>query len=180
MKFETLDRKEIYQGKVFKIVQDRVKYSDGRIARFDYLMHGGAVTILPIDEDGNIYFIRQYRHPTGEILIELPAGTLEEGEDPAFCANRELREEIGMAADTIKLIGEFYLAPGYSSEYMYVFLATGLRPDKLPGDVDEVIEVEKCTIKEFENMMERGEIRDGKTFAVMALAQKEIGKLSNE
>ena len=176
MEFEILDRETKYEGKVFNIVQDRIKYPDDRIARFDYIQHGGAVTILPIDEDGNIFYILQYRHPTGEILLELPAGTLEKGEEPAYCAGRELQEEIGMAANNIELLGEFYLAPGYSSEYMYVFLATGLKPGKLPGDVDEYIEVEKCTVKEFYTKMEMGEIRDAKTYAVMAMAQKELAK----
>ncbi len=178
MKFEILESEIKYQGKIFNIVQDRIKYPDERIARFDYIHHGGAVTILPIDEDGNIYYILQYRHPTREILLELPAGTLEPGEEPAYCAGRELQEEIGMAAESLQLIGEFYLAPGYSSEFMYVFLATGLNPSKLPGDVDEYIDVKKCSIKEFYLKMENGEIRDAKTFAVMAMAQKEIAKLS--
>ena len=179
MSFEVLDSIEIYLGRIFKLMQEKVQYPDGRVARVDYLQHGGAVTIVPVDDEGNIWFVNQYRHPTGGMLFELPAGTLEEGEDPVYCAGREIREEIGMAADTLSLLGEFFVVPGYSSEYMYIYLATGLRPEKLPADAMELIEVEKHPARQVYEKLANGELRDGKTIAALALAQARIAEITN-
>jgi ADP-ribose pyrophosphatase len=104
--------------------------------------------------------------------LELPAGTLEPGEPPEACAHREIREETGQAADKLVKLGEFFLAPGYSTEYMYVFLATDLRTDPLPGDRDEFIRVEAYPVAEVFKMIERGEIQDAKTLAALMLARR--------
>ena len=108
----------------------------------DIIEHVGAVTILPIDAEGRILFVRQYRHATGKELLELPAGTLNAGEPPEECAFREIREETGFAAGNLIKLGEFFLAPGYSTEYMVVYLANELHPDPLPADEDEFISLE--------------------------------------
>jgi ADP-ribose pyrophosphatase len=129
MKFEILSSEHLFGGKVFDLWREKIRYPDGRVAGIEFIKHGGAVTILPVDTEGKIWFVRQYRHPTGGLLLELPAGTLEPDEDPRDCAAREVREEIGMAAGSLTLVGEFYLAPGYSNEYMYVFLAKDLYGD---------------------------------------------------
>jgi ADP-ribose pyrophosphatase len=105
------------------------------------------------------------------VLLELPAGTLDEQELPEVCAHREVREEVGMSAGKLVNIGEFYLAPGYSTEYMYVYLATGLQPDPLEMDEDEFLEVEQMPIKELYDLAERGQIQDGKTLAALFLAR---------
>ena len=170
MGFQVIQSDEIFQGRVFAILRDVVDYPDGRKANIEYLRHGGAVVILPVDEDGNIWFVRQYRHPTGGMLLELPAGTLEPGEAPEACAGREVREEIGMAAESLERIGEFYLAPGYSSEYIVAFLGRGLTPSALAQDAEEYIEVEKYSIERVYEMMAIGEILDAKTIAVLGLA----------
>jgi ADP-ribose pyrophosphatase len=115
--------------------------------------------------------VRQYRHATKQELLELPAGTLEPGEEPEACARREAREEIGMAARLIQKIGEFFLAPGYSNEYMRVYLAIDLTPDPLKGDDDEFITVERIPLEQAYNLAESGEIRDGKTLAALLLAK---------
>jgi ADP-ribose pyrophosphatase len=118
-----------------------------------------------------VYFVRQYRHSAGGEILELPAGTLEPGEEPEACALREVREEIGMSASRLEKLGEFFLAPGYSTEYMYIFLATGLRPDPLPGDEDEILQVVSLKpARAFELISER-QIRDAKTLAALYLAQ---------
>lgn len=172
--FDTVQSQAKYHGKAFSVRQDQVQMPNGRVSKLDIVEHSGAVTMLPLDADQNIWFVRQYRHPTGEKLLELPAGTLDAGEAPQVCAQRELQEEIGMAAEEITLLGEFFLAPGYSTEYMYVYLATGLTHSVLPGDDDEFIHVEKIQLSEVWQMALRGELRDAKTLAALLLAQPHL------
>lgn len=170
MNFETLSSKTIYKGKVFNLRQDYVRMPNGNHARLDIIDHPPTVTLLPIDAENKIWFIRQYRHAVGGEILELPAGVVEDGELPELCARREIREEIGMSAGQVLLIGEFFLVPGYSSEYMYVYLARDLKPDPLPGDEDEFISVTRTPIEAAFQMVESGEIQDAKTLAVLLLA----------
>jgi ADP-ribose pyrophosphatase len=116
--------------------------------------------------------VRQYRHAAGLELLELPAGTRNPQEDPAASANRELREEIGMRADRLTLLGGFFLAPGYATEYMHIFLAEELHPDRLPGDEDEILLPEKIPWSKVEAMIGSGEFQDAKTVAALALAMR--------
>lgn len=172
MAFKVLRTETIYRGKVFSVRKDQVEYPNGRRGSLDIVEHTGAVTLVPIDEQGHIWFVRQFRHAAGAELLELPAGTLEEGEEPETCAHREVREEIGMRAERIELLGEFYLAPGYSTEYMYVYRATGLSEDPLQGDEDEFLNVVRIPAGEAFRMAENGEILDAKTIAALMLVQK--------
>jgi len=172
MKFETLQRETVYQGKAFDVHRDTVRLPNGQSTQLDIVEHVGAVTILPLDEQGRIWFVRQYRHPAAQQLLELPAGTLEPGEPPEACALREIREETGQAAGEMRKLGEFFLAPGYSTETMHVFLATKLRPNPLPSDSDEFLSVETRPVAEVLQMVERGEIQDGKTLAALMLARR--------
>lgn len=137
----------------------------------DIVEHVGAVTLIPIDERGHILFVRQYRHAAGRQLLELPAGTLEADELPIECARREVREETGMAAGNLQKIGEFFLAPGYSTEYMYIYLATELRPDPLPGDQDEFLHLVSVEVERAYQLILGGEINDAKSIAAMMLAR---------
>ena len=127
MPFELLKSEVIFTGRAFTIRRDNLRLPDGHETRLDIVEHVGSVVIIPIDADGNLLFVRQYRHAAGLDLLELPAGTLNEGELPLECARREIHEETGMAADKIEHLGGFYLAPGYSTEYMNVYLGTDLR-----------------------------------------------------
>lgn len=169
MDFIRTKSERIYEGRVFDLYQDTIKYPDGRNARFDLIHHGGAVAIVPVDEDNNIWFVRQFRPAIMGMILEIPAGTLELGEEPEACAAREIQEEIGMAAKEITKIGEFYLAPGYSTENMYLFLAKGLYPSSLAQDADEYIEVEKYPAEKVFEMAREGKIKDGKTLAALGL-----------
>jgi ADP-ribose pyrophosphatase len=171
MRIETLKSDKMYQGRAFDVRRDEVKLSNGKTTYLDIVEHVGAVTILPIDSKGQIWFVRQYRHPTGGEILELPAGTLDVGEDPMDCANRELQEEIGMRASSLEKIGEFYLTPGYSTEYMHVFLARDLTPSSLPQDEDEDLSVEHFPIKEALEKARTGEIQDAKTLAAFFLVK---------
>jgi ADP-ribose pyrophosphatase len=170
MEFKTLDSKNIFSGKAFQLQIDSVQAPNGMVMQLEIIKHPSAVTILPV-EDGNIWFVRQYRHAAGLELLELPAGTLEPDEKPLVCAHREIREEIGMSAREMKEIGAFYLAPGYSSEFLYAYLATGLDAAPLPGDADEFIQVEVIPIDKAFFMAENGQFNDGKTLATLMLAR---------
>ncbi len=170
MKFETIHSEPIYQGRAFSVRKDQVKLPNGTETSLDIVEHGGAVTILPIDAEGNVWFVRQYRHAAGIEMLELPAGALEPGEPPEICAQRETREEIGMRAGKLQKIGAFYLAAGYSTEFMHIFLATDLSPAPLDGDIDEFLSVERVPLQQVPAMIQAGEIVDGKTLAVFQLA----------
>jgi len=174
MPFELLHSETLLKGRAFLIRRDTLKTPDGRETKFDIIEHGGSVIIVPIDKDGNLLFVRQYRHAAGMDLLELPAGTLEHGEDPAVCAAREIREETGFAADKIEKIGDFYLAPGYSTEFMHVFLAQELRHDPLEADADEFLSVEKLSYAEAIQMVERGGMPDAKSLAALLLAKSHL------
>ena len=173
---QVLNSKIAYAGRFLKIRVDTVELAPGKPFDMEVVAHSGAVAMLPVDADGQIYFIRQYRHATGGNLFEIPAGTLGTGEDPVACANRELQEEIGMRADHFDLLTGFYLAPGYSTEYLRVYVATGLQPSHLPGDEDEAIEVVRTSLADALAMLQRGEIRDTKTqVALLWYAQRQTG-----
>jgi ADP-ribose pyrophosphatase len=110
-KFKLIQSDTVYQGRAFKVRKDEVEMPDGKSGTLDIVHHNNAITIIPVDEEGRIWLVRQYRHASGEVLLELPAGTLDESELPEVCAHREVREEIGMSASQMVNIGEFYLAP---------------------------------------------------------------------
>lgn len=170
MKFDTLESKTIYRGRVFSLRLDQVRMPNGNQTQVDIIDHPPAVTLVPVDAENNIWFIRQYRHPIGGEILELPAGVIEANEPPDECARREIREETGMSAGNIQPIGAFYQVPGYSTEYLYIYLAWDLKPDPLPGDEDEFISVERIPIDRAYRMAENGEIPDSKTLAALLLA----------
>jgi ADP-ribose pyrophosphatase len=165
-----LSSEKRFSGRAFGIRVDRIALADGCETVLEIVEHVGSVAIVPLAEDGGIWFVRQYRHAAGRELLELPAGTLGPGEAPEACAGRELREEIGMRADRLTRIGGFYLAPGYATEYMHIFLADGLTADPLPADADEELFPEKLPMTEVHKLLETGAIEDGKTIAALAIA----------
>ena len=171
MPFELIRSETLLQGRAFKIRRDYLKTPNGRETRLEIIEHGGSVVLIPIDDDGNLLFVRQYRHAVGKDLLELPAGTRDNDEPFEECAAREIREETGMQAGKLQKVGEFYLAPGYSSEFMIVFLATELRDNPLDADDDEFLQVEKIPLKQAIQMAERGDIPDAKSLAALLLAK---------
>jgi ADP-ribose pyrophosphatase len=177
MPFELKKSEIIFPGRAFTIRRDTLRLPDGRETRLDIVEHVGSVVIIPVDEAGNILFVRQYRHAAGLDLLELPAGTLNEGEDPAECARREIREETGMAARKMEHLGGFYLAPGYSTEYMNVYLATDLVKDPLSPDVDEILTVESLPVEQALILAESGKIPDAKTLAALFLIKRRSNSL---
>ena len=171
MKFELIHSQPVFQGRAFSVRQDRVRLPDGKETTLDIVEHVGSVTILPVDAEGQVWFVRQYRHPAGREMLELPAGVLEPEEDFGVCALRELREEIGMGAREICKIGEFFLAAGYSTEFMQVFLATDLYAAPLESDPDEFLNVVRIPLTEIRTRIQSGDIIDAKTLAAFYLAE---------
>jgi len=177
MPFELIRSEPLLQGRTFKIRRDYLKTPDGKETKFEIVEHSGSVVIVPVDSDGNVLFVRQYRHAAGMDMLELPAGTRDSVDEPyEECAAREIREETGMEAGTLTKIGDFYLAPGYSTEFMGVFLATDLKHNPLDPDADEFLSVEKISVKNAIEMAEHGEVPDAKSLAALLLARPHLEK----
>lgn len=174
MNFRPLQRQSIYRSHVFDVEKVTMQLPDGKVRDYDLVKHAGAVTLVPLDSQGNILFVRQYRIGAEQELLELPAGLINYGEEAIVTAAREVREETGMAAGKLILIGNFYLAPGYSSEYMHVYLATDLYPAPLQQDDDEFLHLEAVPAEKALQMAHAAQIYDGKTLAALLLAQPHI------
>jgi ADP-ribose pyrophosphatase len=176
MPFQLLSSEMLLQGRAFKVKRDTLKTPDGHETKLEIVEHPGAVVMIPVDPDGNVLFVRQYRHAAGKDLLELPAGTRHQEEPFEECAAREIREETGMEAGTLQKLGEFYLAPGYSTELMAVFLAEDLKENPLQWDEDEFLQLEKVPLKQAIQMAERGEIQDAKSLAALLLGRSHLEK----
>lgn len=174
MKFELLKSEQIYKGRGFAVRLDYMRTPKGDEVKYDIVDHVGSISIVPVDQHGQVYFVRQYRPAAKTDLLELPAGTLNQNENPIEAAKREIREEIGKAASNVKEIGSFYLAPGYSTELMHVYLATDLTDDPLDPDADEFLSVEKMSAQEALELAESGQLLDAKSVAALFLAKKYI------
>ena len=163
MQEKTVSMQRLHEGRIIHLREDTVILPSGRTAKREIVEHKGAVCILPINAEGKIIFVRQFRKPAEAALLELPAGGLETGEEPLECAQRELTEEIGFRAEHMTPLFECFLAPGYSTELMYGFLGENLMEDKAEADLDENIVVEEYSLDEALALLDAGEIRDAKT-----------------
>lgn len=172
MKYRVKHTEQVFQGKVFAVRIDQVDKPTGGTMRVDIVEHHDSVVLIPVDDEGRIMFVRQYRHPTGKWLLELPAGMLDTGEEPEVCAVRECREEIGMSPDQLTSLGGAFLAPGYSTEYLHFYLAKDLRQAPLAPDYDEDLRIERLTWDEATARIAQGEIEDAKTFAGLFLTRQ--------
>jgi ADP-ribose pyrophosphatase len=171
---EVLDSCPVFRGKVFSVRRDRIRLASGKEAQLEVIDHPASVTVIPSDGRGGIWFVRQYRHPTRGELLELPAGTLNPGEEPLECARRECREEVGLAPGRLTLLGECWLAPGYATEYMYFYLAEDLAASPLAPDEDEELQPLRLTREEAAALAARGEIRDAKTIVGLHLLSLQV------
>jgi ADP-ribose diphosphatase len=176
MSFKLIKSETLLEGRAFKVRRDTLNTPDGRETKLEIVEHSGSVVLLPIDDAGNLLFVRQYRTAVGRDLLELPAGSRNENEPFEKCAAREIREETGMEAGELQKIGEFYPVPGYSTELMAAFLATDLKENPLQADEDEFLQVEKIPLKKAMEMAERGELRDAKSLAALLLARSHLVK----
>lgn len=176
MKHTITSRQPFFQGKAFGLERIQLGLPDGRQSPYDLITHAGSVTVVPLDSKGNLIFVRQFRLGARGQLLELPAGTLDLGEEPKECASRELKEEIGMGAKNLVPLGDLFLAPGYSDEHMTIFLATGLYADPLESDMDEFLTTEIIPVKKVGEMVRSNSIKDGKTLAALMLALPKLDK----
>jgi len=158
-----LKTQKIYSGRVINVAVHEVRLPDGSLAKRELVQHPGAVAIVALLPRRKVLLVRQFRIAAGRILNEIPAGTLRPNEPPEQCAIRELQEETGYRPGKLETLGGFYVAPGYTTEYIHLFLATELAESHLDGDADEFIEVQSITLREGLAMIERGDIVDGKT-----------------
>lgn len=159
-----------YKGPVFNVESVGLNLPDGRARSYDLIKIQNAVTILPLDAEGCIYFVKQYRIGAQKEMLELPAGKIEDGEEALQTAEREIREEIGFAAQKMQPLGNFFVSPGYSDEFMYTFLATELYSAPLSPDQDEFLNVVRLTAAQVQQMVLSGELEDSKSLATLLLA----------
>ena len=176
MKPEILSNETVYRGRVFDISISEI--SEGEIQyRREIINHHGSAVIIPVYADKTVAFVRQYRHAAREYLLEIPAGTLNEGEDPRLGAARELEEEIGATAGQIEKLTEFYVSPGFLTEKMHLFLATDLIETAQNLDEDEILSLERFSFPDIFEKIRSGEIQDAKTIIGVILAGAKFGFL---
>lgn len=158
-----LDSQKIFSGKIIDLFLDKVELEDGNIANREVVNHNGGVCVVPITDDNKIIMVKQYRYPMGEVVLEIPAGKLDKGEDHFEAGKRELLEETGMNASFYKFIGELYPAPAYLNEIIYMYIAKDLIKLSQKLDEDEFLDIEYYHIDNLINMIISGEIKDAKT-----------------
>ena len=169
-----LSRRTLMQLRPFDVERVHFRLPDGRERDYDLVQHVDAVTILPVDDLGRVYLVRQYRIGAEKELLELPAGVMDPGEEPLTSAHRELREEIGKDCGEMIPLGGFYMAAGYSSEYMHVFLALDLKDSPLEQDDDEFLTTVVAPLAEVLAMARDGRLADGKSLSSLLLAREEL------
>ena len=165
----TVESKRVYEGRIVNLRVDTVRLPTGRVTTREIAEHGNSVCIVPIDSDGNVLLVRQYRKPAEDTLLEVPAGGMDPGESPKDSALRELQEEIGYTADDLRPLSSFWLAPGWCTEFMYSFIATGLRQAKLAADDDENITVERIPLGDVPMLIQSGQIKDAKSILSLVM-----------
>lgn len=173
---ETVRQEVIYQGKLLTIRKDRVRLAHGREATRELVVHPGAVAIVPLLPDGRVILVRQYRYAAGRALLEIPAGTLDQpGESLVAAVARELAEETGYTATDYTELVAFFTAPGFCTERITLFLATGLTPGAQQLMEDEEITLELVPLADIPTLIARGDIADAKTLTGLLLAMQRMG-----
>jgi ADP-ribose pyrophosphatase len=165
LKEQTIESRHIYQGRVVSLRVDKVQMPNGKITEREVVEHRGAVAIVPLLDPDTVLLIRQYRQAVGEVLLEIPAGTLEPSEHPDVCAGRELEEETGYRAGKLIRLFSQYLAPGYSQEVLHVYLAQQLEQTAQQTEEDENVELAPLPLTGIPTLIQQGEIKDAKTIA---------------
>ncbi len=166
--------RRIYEGKVVSLRVDTVVLPQGKTSEREIVEHRGAVALVPITPDGQVVLVRQWRPPAQSALLEIPAGTREEGEDPETCARRELGEEVNFAAGRMTKLCEMFMAPGYSTELIHLYLAQDLASMQGTPDDDEFLDIVTLPLAEAIAKINTGEIRDAKSISGLLLAARAL------
>ncbi len=174
MEEKVLHISTLYDGRIIKLKRKEVRLPDGSLGVREIVEHPGAVAIVAVDDEGYIYLVRQYRSPVGKSILEIPAGKLEKNEEPGICAVRELEEEIGRTPGKLVKLGSYYSSPGYSNELIHIFLATELREVQSIEVPGEFLQAEKMPLSNLNEMIDKGEVQDGKTILGILLAMKRL------
>ncbi|MFF2448714.1 NUDIX hydrolase [Neobacillus sp. NPDC058068] len=176
---KTLRSEEIFSGKIISLHLQDVELPNGKQGKREIIKHPGAVAILAVTADNKVLMVEQYRKALERTIVEIPAGKLEKGEEPALCARRELEEETGYECESLELLTSFYTSPGFADEIVHVYLATGLtkKENAAALDEDEFVNLEELTLEEAEQYVKEQKIYDAKTiFAVQYLQLQEALK----
>ena len=164
----------LHQLKLFTLVTENITMANGFKTDIHILRHPGAAAVVPMTSSGAVVLINQYRHAVGENIWEIPAGTLDPGESPRECAQRELTEETGFCAAALKRLGDIVPVPAWSDERIHIYLATGLTSTRQSLERDEQLEVHEIQWEQVLSMIDNGEIRDAKTVAGIHMTQRSI------
>ena len=173
---KTIRSEEIFNGKVIRLQVDEVELPDGKLAKREIVRHPGAVAVIAITPDNRMVFVRQFRKPLDRTILEIPAGKLEKGEDPADCAKRELTEETGYVANELKFVTKFYTSPGFADELLYIYEGLSLSEGQAQPDHDEFVELVQLTLEEAFTSIQTGEIIDAKTILAVYYWQNQMLK----
>lgn len=168
---KTLSEEYLYKGKILCLRRDRAQLPNGRVASREVVEHPGGVGVLALDDQNNVFLVRQFRYPYGEILTEIPAGKLTPGEDPLEAGKRELREETGLTADEYISLGKLYPSPGYTDEVIHLYLARSLHFGEQQPDDDEFLRVVKLPFAQAVQRVLSGALPDSKTQAAVLKAE---------
>ena len=163
--YRTISSRYVYNGHNIRLRVDEVVLPSGKETVREVIEHNGAVAIVAIDAEKNILLVRQFRHAAGKELLEIPAGGIDSGETPEETTRREMQEETGYVPGKLERMGGFYSAPGYASEYLYLFLATDLAPARLIAEDTEEIKLVKMPLNDVVELIRNGEIQDAKSIA---------------
>jgi ADP-ribose pyrophosphatase len=161
---------EVYKGRIFNFVTEALTLPNGRNTEIAFIRHPGSIAVVPLLDDHTVVMELQYRHPVGDYLFEIPAGTMESGESPLECAQRELMEETGFRAQEFIKLGKIHIIPAYSDEEIHVFIANGLTQAKQDLDPDEIIEVVTYPLEQAIQMIDEGKITDALTILSIQMA----------
>lgn len=170
--YEIIKTEKVFEGKVFDINKDEITLPNGETTFRETVLRGDAAAIVPIDDDGNVILVKQYRHAALKKILEIPAGMLEEGEDPMECAKRELEEETSFKVDELIHLTTMYPAVGICTEKIHIYLAKNLKQGNFNFDPDEFIDVEKYNLDEAIELIYKGEIIDSKTIVGLLTCKK--------
>lgn len=170
----TVESKLVYEGRILDLRVDTVRLPSGRLTTREIAEHSDSVCMVPLDSQGNVLLVRQYRKSVESNLLEVPAGGINENEAPEDAALRELQEEVGYTAGKITRLAGFWVSPGWCTEFMHAYLATELSPARLDADFDENITVIQVPLAQTIDLISSGEIQDGKSVASLLLAMRHL------